>query len=98
MLGIMGKVKQANEKAEIDVSYNVYQKEAGGPDNIIAIVMQLGGYADMAPVNPSIKDRYVASFGEEVWQADYATWTNGVKWSETEILTLIPEMSTPSTE
>jgi hypothetical protein len=33
-----------------------------------------------------------------VWRADYATWTNGVKWSETEILTLIPEMSTPSTE
>ena len=37
MLGIMGKVKQANEKAEIDVSYNVYQKEAGGLWNISSL-------------------------------------------------------------
>ena len=31
MLGILGKLKQANEKAKVDVSYNVYQKETGGP-------------------------------------------------------------------
>ncbi len=98
MLGIMGKLKQANEQAEIDVSYNVYQKEAGGPNDVIAVVIQMGGYADMAPVSPSIKDRYIAAFGEEVWQGDYTTWTNGLKWSETEIMTLIPEMSTPSPE
>jgi hypothetical protein len=98
MLGIMGKLKQANEKAKIDVSYNVYKKEAGGPNDVIAVVSQIGGYRDMAPVSPSIKDRYIAAFGEEVWQADYTTWSNGVKWSETEILTLIPEISTPSTE
>jgi len=98
MLVILGKLKQANEKAKIDRSYNVYKKEAGGPNNVIAFVNQIGGYADMAPINPSLKDRYVAAFGETVWQADYTTWTNGVKWSETEILTLIPEMSTSSTE
>ena len=98
MLGILGKLKQANEKAKIDRSYNVYKKEAGGPNDVIAFVSQINGYRDMAPLSPSLKDRYVAAFGETVWQADYATWTNGVKWSETEILTLIPEISTPSTE
>ena len=98
MLGIMGKLRQANEKAKIDVSYNVYQIEAGGPNDVIAIVIQMDGYADMAPISPSLKDRYVAAFGEEVWLADYTTWTNGEKWSETEIMTFLPDISSPASE
>jgi len=98
MLGILGKLKQANEKAKVDVSYNVYQKETGGPNDVIAFVTQMDGYADMAPISPSLKDRYVAAFGEEVWLEDYTIWTNGEKWSETEIMTYIPDMSSPAPE
>jgi len=43
-------------------------------------------------------ERYVAAFSKEVWQKDYQTWTNGLKWSETEIMSFLPDLSSTSPE
>ena len=98
MLEIMVRFKEANEKAMIDVSYLVFKKEAGGPNEVFAVLALMDGYADMAPMSPSIMERYVAAFGKEVWQKDYQTWTNGLKWSETEIMSFLPDLSSTSPE
>jgi hypothetical protein len=95
MMEIIGKAKTANEKANFEDSYNVYTKEAGGPNEVIIIVDLMDGYADMAPVNPSLAERYTAAHGEDAWKTDFETWTNGLRWSETDIMTYMPNMSTP---
>ena len=95
MMEIIGKAKTATEKANFEDSYNVYTKESGGPNEVIIIVDFMDGYADMAPVNPSLAERYTAAHGEDAWKTDFETWTNGLRWSETEIMTYMPNMSTP---
>ena len=95
MMEIIGKVKTANEQSEFKDSYNVFTKEAGGPNDVLIIVDLLNGFAGMAPVSPSIAERYTSAHGEEAWKTDYETWTNGLRWSETEILTYLPNLSTP---
>ena len=95
LMEIIGKVKTANEQSEFKDSYNVFTKEAGGPNDVLIIVDLLNGFACMAPVSPSIAERYTSTHGEEAWKTDYETWTNGLRWSETEILTYLPNLSTP---
>ena len=95
---IIGKLKAANEQAEFEESYNIFTKEAGGPNEVLIAVLLMDGYAGMAPVSPSIAERYTAAHGEEAWKTDYEIWTNGLRWSETEIMTYMPNLSTPLAE
>jgi len=52
--------------------------------------------ADMAAPSPTIKERWVKVYGEEVYNQAVKDWYNSFSKSESEILKVIPEMTTPS--
>ncbi len=52
--------------------------------------------ADLAPQTPSIRDRWVKVYGEEVFEQAVKDWYDSYTKSESEILRLLPEMTTPS--
>ena len=50
----------------------------------------------MALTSPTIKERWVKVYGEEVFNKAVKDWYDSFKKSESEILKVIPEMTTPS--
>ena len=52
--------------------------------------------ADMATPSPTIKERWVKVYYEEVYNQAVKDWYNSCSKSESEILKVIPEMTTPS--
>ena len=51
--------------------------------------------ADMALQSPTVKERWVKVYGEEAFNQAVKDWYDSYTKSESEILKLIPEMSTP---
>ena len=52
--------------------------------------------ADMAVASPTIKERWVKVYGEEVFNQAVKDWYDSFTKSESEILKVIPEMTTQS--
>jgi hypothetical protein len=52
--------------------------------------------ADMAFTGPSNKEMWVNAYGEEVFNQAVKDWYDSFTKSQSEILRLIPEMTTPS--
>jgi hypothetical protein len=52
--------------------------------------------ADMAVPSPTIKERWVKVYGEEVFNQAVKDWYDSFTKSDSEILKVIPEMTTQS--
>ena len=97
MLNILRKAVEANNKSNYDSSYGVYIIISGGDqDGLLGLITRMDSMADMAFTGPSVKERWVKAFGEEAWEKDYKDWNSSYTRSTTELVQLIPEMSTPA--
>ena len=97
MLNILRKAVEANKKSNYDASYAVYVIISGGDqDGLLGLITRMDSMADMAFTGPSVKERWVKAFGEKAWEKDYKDWNSSYTRSTTELVQLIPEMSTPA--
>ena len=97
MLSVLRKAVEANKKSNYDASYAVYVIISGGDqDGLLGLITRMDSMADMAFTGPSVKERWVKAFGEEAWEKDYKDWNSSYTRSTTELVQLIPEMSTPA--
>jgi len=53
-------------------------------------------YLAWYPSSSTVKQRYVASYGEKEWEEDLETWNNSYFKSKSEILVLLKDLTTPS--
>jgi hypothetical protein len=97
MVELLRKGAEAANKADYDGNYGVYRVVSGGKQNgILAIVTRMDSMADMAFTGPSNKEMWVNAYGEEVFNQAVKDWYDSFTKSQSEILRLIPEMTTPS--
>jgi hypothetical protein len=93
------KAVEANEKSNYDGSYGVYVVVSGGDqDGLLGLITRIDSMADMAFTGPSVKERWVKAFGEKTWEKDIKDWRSSYTKSTTELIRLIPEMSTPASK
>ena len=97
MLEILRKGADANRRVRFKGSTGVYSQVSGGEqDGILLVISRMDSMADMAAPSPTIKERWVKVYGEEVYNQAVKDWYNSFSKSESEILKVIPEMTTPS--
>ena len=96
MLEILKKGANANRRVRYDGSTGVYSQISGGEQNgILLVIYRMDSMADMALQSPTVKERWVKVYGEEAFNQAVKDWYDSYTKSESEILKLIPEMSTP---
>ena len=96
MVGILKKIRSANEDAKYERSYGIYHLIASGRNHVLADVTRMDGMADMGPASSRLKERWDAKYGDEADFEDAVnTWLNSYTHSETEIHQLVEEMTTP---
>ena len=96
MLEILREGSKANRRLRHKGSSGVYNVISGGEqDGMLVIVNRMDSMADLAPQTPSIRDRWVQVYGEEVFEQAVKDWYDSFTKSRSEILQFIPEMSTP---
>ena len=97
MLEILRKGAAANRRLRFSESTGVYSQISGGEqDGILLVINRMDSMADMATPSPTIKERWVKVYGEEVFNEAVKDWYDSFTKSESEILKVIPEMTTPS--
>ena len=97
MLEIMREGAKANRRLRHKGSTGVYNVISGGEqDGMLVVINRMESMADLAPQTPSIRDRWVKVYGEEVFEQAVKDWYDSFTKSESEILRLLPEMTTPS--
>ena len=97
MLEIMREGAKANRRLRHKGSTGVYNVISGGEqDGMLVVINRMESMADLAPQTPSIRDRWVKVYGEEVFEQAVKDWYDSYTKSESEILRLLPEMTTPS--
>ena len=97
MLEILRKGADANRRVRFKGSTGVYSQVSGGEqDGILLVISRMDSMADMAAPSPTIKERWVKVYGEEVYNQAVKDWYNSFSKSESEILKVIPEMTTQS--
>ena len=97
MLEILRKGADANRRVRFKGSTGVYSQVSGGEqDGILLVISRMDSMADMAAPSPTIKERWVKVYGEEVYNQAVKDWYNSFSKSESEILKVIPEMTTAS--
>ena len=97
MLDILRKGADANRRVRFKGSTGVYSQISGGEqDGILLVISRMDSMADMAVPSPTIKDRWVKVYGEEAFNQAVKDWYSSFTKSESEILKVIPEMTTPS--
>ncbi|MBC8345211.1 MAG: hypothetical protein H8E56_03025 [Candidatus Marinimicrobia bacterium] len=88
---------KANRRLRHKGSTGVYNVISGGEqDGMLVVINRMESMADLAPQTPSIRDRWVKVYGEEVFEQAVKDWYDSYTKSESEILRLLPEMTTPS--
>jgi hypothetical protein len=97
MLEILRKGANANRRLRFKGSTGVYSQISGGKqDGILLVISRMESMADMAAPSPTIKERWLKVYGEEVHSKAVKDWYSSFTKSESEILRLIPEMTTSS--
>ena len=97
MLEILRKGAVANRSVRFKGSTGVYSQISGGDqDGILLVIYRMDSMADMAEQSPTIKERWIKEYGEEVFQKASKDWYDSFSKSESEILQRVPEMTTPS--
>jgi hypothetical protein len=97
MLEILRKGAVASRNAKYKGSMGVYNQISGGEQNgILLVIYRMDSMADMALQSPTVKERWVKQYGEKVFEQAVKDWYDSYTKSQSEILELIPEMSTPS--
>ena len=95
MIDIMKKAVVADKAAGFEDSYGVYRLEASGRNNVLAIVGRMDGMADMGPDNTTIRERWIAKYGEEESNKAGEVWRDSHWNSESAIIQLVESMTTP---
>ena len=95
MIEIMKKGKSANEDAKYERSVAVYILRGSGRDNVLAVVNRMDGMADMGPGSSTVRERWVAKYGEADFESVLETWRGSYTASVTEIHQLVEGMTTP---
>ena len=97
MLEILRKGSNANRRLRFKGSTGVYSQISGGDqDGILLVISRMDSMADMAAPSPTIKERWLKVYGEEAYSQAVKDWYSSFTKSESEILKVIPEMTTPS--
>ena len=95
MIEIMKKGKSASEDAKYERSVAVYILRGSGRDNVLAVVNRMDGMADMGPGSSTVRERWVAKYGEADFESVLETWRGSYTASVTEIHQLVEGMTTP---
>ena len=97
MLDILQRGAEASRQANFKGSSGAYSIISGGEqDGMLVLVTRMDSMADLAPPTTSIRERWVSAYGEEVFEQAVKDWYDSFTKSQSEILRLIPEMTTPS--
>jgi hypothetical protein len=97
MLEILRKGADASRRVRFKGSTGVYSQISGGDqDGILMVISRMDSMADMAIPSPTIKERWVKVYGEKAFNQAVKDWYGSFTKSESEILKVIPEMTTPS--
>ena len=96
MIGILKKIRSANEDANYERSYGIYHLVASGRNAVVADVTRMDGMADMGPASSRLSERWAEKYGDEASFEDAVnTFVNSYTHSETEIHQLVEGMTTP---
>jgi|TARA_Y100000310_G_scaffold260321_1_gene269201 hypothetical protein len=95
MIDIMKKAVVADKAADHEDSYGVYRLVASGRNDVFAIVGRMDGMADLGPDNTTIRERWVAKYGEEESNKAGEVWRDSHWSSESAIIQLVESMTTP---
>jgi hypothetical protein len=97
MLEILRKGAVASRKVRFKGSTGVYSQISGGDqDGILVVISRMDSMADMALQSPTVRERWVKEYGEKVFDQAVEDWYGSFTKSTSEIVKLIPEMTTPS--
>ena len=95
MIEILKKGQAASKDANYERSNGVFGLFASGRDNVLVIVNRMDGMVDMGPANSTVKERWVAKYGEADFESTVETWWGSYTASVTEIHQLVEGMTTP---
>jgi hypothetical protein len=72
-----------------------YILRGSGRNNVLAVVNRMDGMADMGPDNTTIRERWIATYGEEESNKAGEVWRDSHWNSESAIIQLVESMTTP---